>query len=159
MIDKNVHVVGLKTRSFLSYPFVSICLTAIMFVVVASCGTEKYDINRNSERYVKDWGIEVLGIRETAAGYMLDFRYRVIDPEKASVLLKKSTRPYLVDQRTGATLVVPNPPKVGPLKSVYNPKKNRNYFIMFGNPGKFIKKGDKVTVVIGTLEIKDLVVQ
>ncbi|RMG84918.1 MAG: hypothetical protein D6708_16425, partial [Candidatus Dadabacteria bacterium] len=32
------------------------------------------------------WGIEVVGVMLSAGGYMLDFRYRVVDPEKAKPL-------------------------------------------------------------------------
>ncbi len=105
------------------------------------------------------WGVKIVGIRRTAAGYMLDFRYRVTDPDKAAPLFVRKTKPYLIDQRTGARLVVPNPPKVGPLRTSDKPLKGRIYFIMFANPGKLIKPGQRVTIVIGKFRVQGLIVQ
>lgn len=42
------------------------------------------------------WGIKVKSLRLSAGGNLLDLRYRVTDPEKASVLFKdKKTSPTL----------------------------------------------------------------
>jgi len=105
-------------------------------------------------------GIEVVGVRLSAAGYMLDFRYRVKDPEKASSLMARRVRPRLIDEKTGATLSVPNPPKVGPLRQrSEEPIVNRHYWVMFANPGRRIKAGDSVTAIIGDCRIEKLIVQ
>ena len=107
----------------------------------------------------KTWGIRIEGIRLSAADYMLDFRYRVIDPVKAAPLFNRKTKPYLIDQESGAKFMVPSPPKVGPLRTSDPPQADRTYFIMFGNPGKYVKKGNKVTVVIGDFRLEDLIVE
>lgn len=90
---------------------------------------------------------------------MLDFRYRVLDPEKAMPLFDRKIKPYLVDEATGAMFVVPEPPKVGALRTTRKPVPDRNYFIMFANPGKFVKPGNKVTIVIGDFRAENLIVQ
>lgn len=105
------------------------------------------------------WGVKVLGIRLTAEGYMLDFRYRVLDPEKTTPLFDRNIKPYLVDEATGAMFVVPEPPKVGALRNTRKPQPDRNYFIMFANPGRYVKKGNKVTVVSGDFKAEHLVVE
>lgn len=105
------------------------------------------------------WGIRVDGIRRSAAGYMLDFRYRVLDPEKAAPLFERKTKPYLIDQASGKKFQVPNPPKTGPLRSSNTPQADRVYAIFFGNPGTFIRPGSKVTVVIGDFKLTDLLVR
>ncbi|MBN1819042.1 MAG: hypothetical protein JW828_16905 [Sedimentisphaerales bacterium] len=108
----------------------------------------------------KDLGIEVKGLYLSAAGYMLDFRFHVTDPDKANVLFGKGITNYLVDPETGARLIVPKPPKVGSLQqNSGTPRKDRTYFILFANPGRFIQHGKKVTVVMGDTEIEDVVVQ
>jgi len=105
------------------------------------------------------WGIEIVGIRLTASEYMLDFRYHVIDPEKASALLQKQTKPFLIHQATGKKLDVPRT-RLGPLRQTgVKPIADRNYIIIFGNSGKTAKYGDKVTVVIGGFKVEDLVVE
>jgi hypothetical protein len=105
------------------------------------------------------WGVKVLGIRLSAEGYMLDFRYRVLDPEKAMPLFDRKHKPYLVDESTGAVFVVPEPPKVGALRNTRKPLRDRNYFIMFANPGQYMKKGKMVTVVIGDFKAEHLVLE
>ena len=69
------------------------------------------------------------------------------------------TKPYLIDQASNAKLMVPNPPKVGPLRNSNKPKADRVYFMFFGNPGKFVKAGNKVTVVIGDFKAENLTVK
>ena len=106
------------------------------------------------------WGIKILSIRQSANGYMLDFRYRVSDPDKASLLLGRKDKPYLVDQASGAKFMVPSAPKIGPLRQTsVKPIAGRNYFILFANPGKYVKPGNKVTVVIGEFKAENLVVE
>jgi hypothetical protein len=105
------------------------------------------------------WGVKVLSIRLSAEGYMLDFRYRVLDSEKAMPLFDRKIKPYLVDEATGAMLVVPEPPKVGALRNTRKPQPDRNYFILFANPGRYVQKGKQVTVVIGDFKAEHLVVE
>jgi hypothetical protein len=95
------------------------------------------------------FGIHVERLSVTAAGYMLDLRYRVTDVAKAAPLLDQKVRPHIV---TGsqARLEVPQTPTVGTLKqSTKNPKAGQIYFAMVANPGKMVKSGDEVTVVMG----------
>jgi hypothetical protein len=108
------------------------------------------------------WGIEIVAIRLSAAGQMLDFRYRVIGPDKAGPILDPKVKPYLIDQKSGAKFTVPITPKVGSLRQTSRsgpPQTNRIYFILFSNPGRSVQVGDKVTVVIGDFRAEDLIVQ
>ena len=100
-----------------------------------------------------------MGIYLTANNYMLDFRYRVLDADKAAPLINWQIKPYLIDLSTGAKFFVPEPQKVGALRQTRRPVSNKNYFIIFGNPGKYLKRGSKVTVVIGDYRAEDLVVE
>jgi hypothetical protein len=91
----------------------------VVFVVSAvaallkGCAPETNNVITTAQKslYKSKWGVKVEGIRLSAADYMLDFRYRVIDPEKAKPLLSRQVKPYLVDQESGAKLIVPAPPK------------------------------------------------
>ena len=105
-------------------------------------------------------GIEVEGIRLSAAGYMLDFRYRVLDPVKAAPLLDRKIQLYLLDEASGARLAVPSAPKVGSLRTSSRSKiiPGRNYYILFANPGRYLQAGSKVTLVAGDAEINHLTV-
>ena len=55
---------------------------------------------------------------------------------------------------------VPTTPTVGSLRQTgIKPLINRTYFVLFANPGRQIKAGDKVTVVIGDFRAADLIVE
>lgn len=121
-------------------------------------GPEMMDKESN---YREKWGIEIKGIQQSAAGYMLDFRFRIIDPRKAAPLVDRRIKPYLIDENSGATFVVSAPPKVGALRTTAHngkPIVDRTYYIMFANPGRFIKQGARMTLVIGDFRAENLVV-
>ena len=105
-------------------------------------------------------GIEVVAVRLSSNEHILDFRYRVKDPEKAASILDKKAKPYLIDIKTGIKLAVPDAPKIGSLRQkTRSPEVDRIYFILFGNQGRLVKRGDAVTVVIGDTKIVGLVVE
>jgi hypothetical protein len=112
-----------------------------------------------AETLEKRWGVEVLAVRRAAAGHMLDFRYRVLDAGKAAPLFVRQTKPYLIHQRTGKALGVPETAKLGPLRNSNKPQEGRVYWMFFGNPGRFVQAGDKVTVAIGDFRVADLLVE
>jgi len=109
----------------------------------------------------EQWGVTIESLRTSANGHLLDFRYRIKDPDKAMPLVDRRNKAYLVDQASGKVLEVPNTAKVGPLRATVRygkPKQDRVYFVLFGNPG-LIKAGDQVTVVIGDFRAENIVVQ
>jgi len=108
------------------------------------------------------FGIRVEGLRLSAAGSMLDFRYRVLDARKAAPMLDGRIQPYLIDEAHGAKLGVPDTPVLGRIRQTArnnNILTDRTYFIMFGNPGKALQSGDKVTLVLGSVKVADLAVR
>ncbi|RMF42910.1 MAG: hypothetical protein D6751_11295 [Deltaproteobacteria bacterium] len=105
-------------------------------------------------------GVRVEAIRLVSAGYMVDFRFRVLDSQKAQPLADRRMHPYLVHQKTGAYLGIPAPAKIGSLRQKprsYYP--DRVYFMLFANPGGLVKQGDRVTVVAGDYRFENLVVE
>jgi hypothetical protein len=107
----------------------------------------------------EQWGVKVVAIRSTARGLYLDFRYRVVDSEKASLLFDRDTKPYLVDEATGASSSLASAPKLGTLRTKGIPKADREYFMIFGSLNGLIKKGSKVTVVVGDFKARNLIVE
>jgi hypothetical protein len=106
-------------------------------------------------------GIRPEALRLSAAGYILDFRYRVVDPARAAPLLDGRKRPFLVDGR-GARLGVPDTPILGSLRQTSRNGKvatDHSYFILFANPGKYLRPGDRVTLVVGDSKVTDLTVE
>ena len=102
------------------------------------------------------WGIELVAMRSTAAGHMVDFRYRVLDAEKAAPLFKRQTKPYLIHQASGKVLAVPNTAKLGSLRNSNTPQNGRTYWMFFGNHHGIVQSGDKVTVAIGDFKVADI---
>lgn len=105
-------------------------------------------------------GIRIIDVRQASAGYMLDFRYVVEEPIRAKVMFDRATIPYLVHEASGARFLVPNPGKVGPLRATtMEPAEGKQYYIFFANPGRYVKPGDLVTVVMGKRRFEHLVVR
>ncbi len=107
----------------------------------------------------RQWGVEVLFVRTTSAGYMLEFRYRVIDPDKARPLFERQTKPRLTHLESGATFVVPTPAKTGALRNSNPPLEDHTYWMFFANPGKYVKQGDVVRIEIGDFVADGIVVE
>ena len=113
----------------------------------------------------REWGIKLQGVRLTANGYALDFRYMVLDPAKAAPIVHRrfSPTPYMVVERSGAKLGVPFTDKAGSLRSSVTTadqiKRGRNYAALFANPSRHVKPDDKVTIVFGQFRAENVVVQ
>lgn len=101
---------------------------------------------------VEQFGVRLSGVRLTANGYVIDLRYRVLDPVKAQPLLDRKVRPVLVDEATGNRFYVPVPPTVGALRQVSRNKvihTDRDYFMLFANPDRKLQAGSRVTLYVG----------
>jgi hypothetical protein len=80
----------------------------------------------------------------------------VLDAEKAKPLFDRNVPPHLIHARSGAKVVVPSSPKIGPMRSrTMAPRA----FVLFSNPGQLVSSGDEVAVVIGAFRAEKLVVQ
>lgn len=114
---------------------------------------------RNNTFLRRKWGVETIFVQENAGGYMLEFRYKVLDGKKAEPLFRRQIKPVLTHKKTGAKLIVPTPAKTGALRNSNLPKTGKTYWMFFANPGNLVKPGDKVSIKIGKFEVKDLVVK
>ena len=141
-----------------------LCLCAVFILTQMSWSAEnaenKSDVSKEElvSNPEKKWGILPLSIQLTAGGQLLDYRYLVIDPEKAEALVKRSDKAYLIDQASGTKLPVSGT-KVGPLRQTGTKLiAGMKYPILFVNSGGVIKPGNKVTLVIGEFRLEDIVV-
>jgi hypothetical protein len=107
----------------------------------------------------RKWGVEIQFVRETAAGYMLEFRYKVLDPDKARALFIRNTKPVMTHVRTGTELIVPTPAKTGALRNSDVPLADHVYWMFFSNLGKIVQRGDEVNIQIGEFAVEGIVVQ
>jgi len=108
--------------------------------------------------FKRNWGVDVIGVRLVSSGWMLRFDYRVLDDRKAKPFFEKTAKPYLIDDETGARLAVPTMENIGDLRQSPARATNRIYFMIFGNPGKLVKPGSSVSVVIGDFRVDGLTV-
>jgi hypothetical protein len=105
------------------------------------------------------WGIDIVGVKLVSSGWMLQFKYRVTDPEKAKGLLGDHAKPYLADEASGAKLAVPAMENVGELRQATVPEEGRTYFIIFGNANKIVRRGNRVSIEIGSFLADELIVE
>jgi len=114
-------------------------------------------------RVVGDLGVELTAVRLAASDFLIDVRYRIKDAAKAQPLLERKVHPVLVNEATGDRFYVPQAPKVGELRQSATSKQpaivDRVYFVLFANPDRKLKSGEKVTLYAGDSVVKDLVVQ
>lgn len=111
---------------------------------------------------IEKWGVEVVGLHRTLVGYMLDFRFRVVDLDKALPLFDARVSPYVLAERTGIKLPVPTAEKIGALRPTNrgrNIKAGRTYHILFANPDSHIKPVERATVIIGDFKAEHLTVR
>jgi hypothetical protein len=113
---------------------------------------------RRGQYFQRNWGVDIVGVRPVSSGYMLRFDYRVVDPGKASALSDRKARPYLIDEKTRTALAIPAMEKIGELRQVAPLEENRTYYMIFGNPGKLVKRGSHVTIVVGNFRAEGMVV-
>jgi hypothetical protein len=113
---------------------------------------------RQGPYYKRNWGVEVIGVHPVSSGFMLAFRYRVLDAKKAKPVNDLKGKAYLVDEATHTRLAVPALENVGELRTGAEPQSNRSYFMIFGNPGRLVKAGSRVSVVIGSFHADDIIV-
>lgn len=140
------------------------CMGALLLAApLAACASsqgdvadEKADPNAKLEAM---WGVRVESIRLTAIGHLIDFRYRVVDVDKAATLIQRGGEAYLLDEATETKLPVPVT-KVGQLRGTGTKhQENRVYTVMFNTGGGVVKQGSMVTVVIGDFKAEHLTVE
>jgi len=102
--------------------------------------------------------VDSLSVKWTESGEVIRFTYQVVDPNKAKQLNDKKAEPSLIDPRAGVKLVVPSLEKVGQLRQSGTPEAGKSYWMAFSNKGGLVKRGDRVTVVIGRFRAEGLVV-
>jgi len=143
------------------WPLSMLCVGGVLMFLISTPVVADAEAShpRNNTFMKREWGIEIMFVRLTAAGYMLEFRYKVVDAEKAGALFKRQNKPMLIHFKTGAQLIVPTPAKTGALRNSNPPKDDHTYWMFFANPGKLVESGEHVSIEIGDFLVENLVVQ
>lgn len=109
--------------------------------------------------YTLIWGVDSMSVKWAESGEVIRFSWRVLDAEKAKTLNDKKFQPSLIDPQAGVKLVVPTLEKVGQLRQSSTPETGKSYWMAFSNKGRLVKRGDRVSVVIGNFRADTLVVE
>lgn len=98
------------------------------------------------------WGIRVTQLVVTGDGGMVDFRFVVVDPEKAGPLMTTAKRPRLIVEDTGAAV-----------DSLYHGGHGgdllpgQTHFLLYNNTGGAIQSGVAVSVLLGDLRLEHVI--
>ncbi len=122
-----------------------------------------------------EWGIRVASVGLTMAGGAVDFRYTVVDAEKALLLSQGMASAYVIDQATGTKISMTPPPMKGPAAAHssarmarqgggFPPSPNRlaagrTNSLLLPNPAGLLKSGSIVTVVVGDIQTQNVRVE
>jgi len=116
----------------------------------------------NNKEMLAKWGVRVLGTSYAADGFWIVFRFHVDDVDKAKPLFDSKIKPYLMSEKTGVKMAVPEAAKIGSLRTTDrggNIKEQKIYTIMFANPAFQVAPGERVSVVIGDFKAEHMTVQ
>lgn len=105
------------------------------------------------------WGLDSLSVKAVESGALIRFSYRVLDPEKASILNDKKIDAFLDSPTENVRLSIPSLEKVGQLRQGTAEESGRAYWMAFSNPRRTVKRGDHVNIVIGKFHADGLVVE
>lgn len=117
-------------------------------------------MGRWAQRYYQlVWGVDSLSAKLVESGEIIRFSYRVVDADKAKPLNDKNSEPSMTDPGARVKLVIPALENVGQLRQTSTPMAGRSYWMAFSNSGLPVKRGDRVTVVIGQFHAVGIVVE
>jgi hypothetical protein len=105
------------------------------------------------------WGVDSLRAKAVESGELIQFSYRVLDPDRARGLNDKNNEAILIAPDLRAKLIIPSLEKVGQLRQTSTPEQGKRYWMAFSNPGRVVKRGDRVNVSIGKFHVDGLVVE
>ncbi|MEZ4658884.1 MAG: hypothetical protein R2911_15055 [Caldilineaceae bacterium] len=109
----------------------------------------------SAETLEERFGVRIRLIAVTAGGGMIDFRYKVIDPDKAEFLVGETTNPpALIVEESGETLYTSNG-----MKHNTRLDKDSIHFLFFANADNAVKSGSTVSVVFGSVQLEPMTVQ
>ena len=159
--SKAILLLAVFTGSFLTLPALAQSAPPAKKTATATAPTRYHPdrfAGRAGKYYRLVWGIDALSVKWTESGEVIKFTYQVVDANKAKTLNDKKNEPSLIDPRAGVKLVVPSLEKVGQLRQSAPPEAGKSYWMAFSNKGRLVKRGDRVSVVIGQFRADGLVV-
>ena len=103
-----------------------------------------------ADRLSQASGVEITRVAVTGDGGLVDLRFRIVDPDRANALHDESTPPAVVDEQSGLVVheLLMNHSHTGAYKA------GVTYYLVFNNPGNWVHRGGKVTVLLGNAQVE-----
>lgn len=114
--------------------------------VASPAPIDRTEVTQSPKRFAALTGLEVRWVAESGDGGILDLRYRVVDEKKASAHKSHQSVPAIIDLASGEALATQ---WMGHAHPVYSFQPDRNYWMLFLNPGGMVERGDLVAVRLG----------
>lgn len=138
----------------LSVLLIGLVGVALWFAWQAYRGAQLPGTPATAEAVEAQYGIRITHIAVLADGGLVDFRFQVIDPDKAGPLFSLDNRPILIVEGTGQVV-----------DSLYHPPHSHNiiagqssYFLYNDHKGA-IQRGVLVSILLGDLRLEHIVAQ
>ncbi len=139
-------------------------LAAVGFFAARSFAAARYPGPPSHKASAADieqkWGIRITQVAVTADGGMVDFRYQVIDPEKAINLTLEDKQgdipdlPVLVAEDNGGLIN-----SAAQMAAKHDIRAGQTYFLLYRNNRGAVKSGSTVSVIIGDQRLEHVAVQ
>lgn len=104
--------------------------------------------------FEQETGIRVLRIVLTAGGGIVDFQFQVVDPDKALIVHDVENPPMMIDEKHN--LILANPFHEHADRELHTAV---TYHEMIMNGGGLLKRGSKITLIVGDSKLENLVVR
>jgi hypothetical protein len=146
--------------------FISIAIILVILLVVAIYVNNAYQalkpaslpkgtVTLSQSAFEEKYGLHVNLVAVTGAGGFVDLRLKIVDGEKAKLLLAdKKNFPALFSEH-GVTLNAPEDTKSQKIEFI----SSGNLFIMYPNSGNSIQRAESVTILFGDTALEPLVVK
>jgi hypothetical protein len=95
-------------------------------------------------------GVTITQVAVTGGGGLVDLRFRIVDPDRANALHDPGTPPAVVDEQTGLVVheLLMNHAHSGPYQT------GVTYYLVFNNPGNWVHRGGRVSVLLGDAQVE-----
>ncbi|GAB3058795.1 hypothetical protein GCM10027053_20960 [Intrasporangium mesophilum] len=100
-------------------------------------------------------GVRITRVAMTGAGGLVDLRFQVVDPTRAQALHDADTPPALIDEASGLVVrsLLMDHAHSGPFRQ------GATYYYVFNNPGNWVDRGHRVTVLLGDAQVEHVIVR
>ena len=100
-------------------------------------------------------GVHITRVAVTGNGGLVDLRFTVVDPDLANTLHDAGTPPAVVDEQSG--LVVHELLMSHSHSGAY--RTGVTYYLVFENPGNWVHRGGRVSVLLGNAQVEHVEVR